>query len=273
MRTQTRRHSPLPGKTLHFGFSSFYLLVFVIVPLGFLLYSFHQIPLEEMILILSSPRVLQAFKLSFSLSFCAALIDLVVGAVIAWVLVKYPFPGRQIFDAIIDLPFAMPTAISGISLAALYSQEGWLGAHGFQIAYTRLGVLVALVFVGLPFVVRALQPAIRALEPEMEEAAECLGASKALVFRRIILPQLLPSMIAGLTMSFARGLGEYGSVIFIAGNIPMFTEILPLLIVIDLEQFDQKGAIVLASAMLIVSFLLLVFIGVLRKRLKRRFSP
>ena len=202
-------YSSLPGKTIHFSFSAFYLLIFVVIPLGFLLYSFHQIPFKEIAPILSSPKVLHAFKLSFSLSFCAALIDLAVGVIIAWVLVKYTFPGKEIFDAMIDLPFAMPTAISGISLAALYSQEGWFGSHGIAIAYTPLGILVALVFVGLPFVVRALQPAIRALEPEMEEAAECLGASKTLIFRKIILPQLFPSIIAGLRLVFqTQGEGQ-----------------------------------------------------------------
>lgn len=271
------RPSTLPGKRINLAFSLFYLILFVMLPLGFLLYSLHQIPLKEMRDILSSQRVLHAFQISFSLSLGASCLDLVLGFVIAWVLVKIPFPGRRIFDVLIDLPFAMPTAISGISLAALYAEDGWIGHlfsfFGIKVSYTPLGILIALVFVGLPFVVRALQPAIRALEPEMEEAAQSLGASKCLIFYRIIIPQLLPSIITGFTMSLARGLGEYGSVIFIAGNIPLATEILPLLVVIDLEQFDYRGASVLASVMLLASLSLLVFVGAIGKRIKQRFSP
>jgi len=268
--------SHLPGRAVNLTFSLTYLTLLIIVPIGCLVSSIHQMPFSEIYRILSSERALHAFKISFSLAFLAALVDLCLGVIIAWVLVKYEFFGKKFLDSIIDLPFAMPTAISGIALATLYSEDGWIGKFAaiaeLKISYTAGGILIALVFIGLPFVVRAVQPAIQALDDEMEEAAASLGASRGTIFRKIILPQLLPSMITGFTMSLARGLGEYGSVIFIAGNIPLLTEILPLLIVINLEQFDYQGATTLATAMLSLSLVLLITLGVIGKQIRKRIS-
>lgn len=276
MKILANRAHTLPGKRINLFFSLTYLAFLVILPLLFLILSLKGVTLSEAYEILSSQRALDAFRISFSLSFFAAVFDLFLGVIIAWVLTKYHFFGRRVLDSIVDLPFAMPTAVSGIALATIYSEHGWLGKYlaliGIKASFTPLGILIALIFIGIPFVVRTVQPAIETLDLEMEEAAASLGAKRFTVLRKIVLPQLLPSMIAGFTMAFARGLGEYGSVIFIAGNIPYLTEIVPLLIVIELEQFDFKSASVLAVAMLGASFILLVFLGFLGNFLRRRFN-
>jgi len=266
----------LPGRNINLIYSLSYLTLLVLLPLACLILSVHHVSIAEAFQIISTKRALSAFKVSFLISFFACCIDLLLGVLIAWVLVKYQFFGKNFFNAIVDLPFAMPTAVSGIALATLYSHHGWIGKFllkaGITVAYTPIGIWIALVFVGLPFVVRAVQPAIKALDRDMEEAAASLGAKRAVILRKIIFPQLLPSMITGFTMAFARGLGEYGSVIFIAGNIPYVSEILPLLIVIELEQFDYKSATVLAVAMLFASFVLLVLFGILGNKIRKKYG-
>jgi len=261
----------LPGKNINLALSMAYLSLLVLLPMLFLILSLSQVTWEKALEILTTKRALEAFRVSFSTAIIAACIDLVFGVIIAWTLVKYRFLGRRLFDSIVDLPFAMPTAVSGIALAALYSDKGWIGSHlGLKIAYTPFGILVALVFIGLPFVVRSVQPAIVSLDLEMEEAAASLGAKRPMILKKIVLPQLLPSILTGFTMSLARGLGEYGSVIFIAGNIPYVSEIIPLLIVIELEQFDYEAATVIAVAMLLSSFLLLILLGILGNWIRKR---
>lgn len=270
-----KKNYVLPGKRINLLYSLSYLSLIVIIPLGFLILSIHQVSAREFFDILLTERSLSAFHLSFSMAFFASLIALVLGIIIAWALVKYSFPGKRLFDSIVDLPFAMPTAVSGIALASLYSQQGWIGSLfaklGMEIAYTPIGILLAFIFIGLPFIVRSLQPAIEALDVQMEEAAASLGANRIVVLCKIVLPQLFPSLISGFTMSFSRCLGEYGSIIFIAGNVPYVSEILPLLIVVKLEQFDYKSAIVLAVAMLCASFFALVLLGFLGSLIRKRF--
>jgi sulfate transport system permease protein len=225
--------------------------------------------------IASDPRVLAALKLSFGTALIAALVDTVIGANIAWVLVRYRFPGRAALDALIDLPFALPTAVAGIALATVYSGKGWVGRYlepaGIHVAYTPIGVVVALTFVGLPFVVRTVQPVLRQLDPETEEAAASLGAGRPTILGRVLLPELAPAALTGFVLAFARALGEYGSVIFIAGNLPMKSEITPLLIMIQLEQFDYAGATAIAAVFLVVSFALLLTINLLSRRRQRRY--
>jgi len=266
----------LPGKNINLIFSLSYLTILVILPLLCLVLSLKNVTWEKAVEVLHSKRALDAFWVSFSLSILAAFIDLFFGAIFAWVLVKYDFFGKKFLDSIVDLPFAMPTAVSGIALAAIYSDHGWLGKYlaeiGIKVSFTQLGILIALIFIGLPFVVRAIQPAVEGLDNDMEEAAASLGATRFTVLRTIVFPQLFPSMLTGFTMALARGLGEYGSVIFIAGNIPYLTEILPLLIVIELEQFDYESATVLAVIMLAASFALLVLLGFLGNQLKKRYA-
>jgi sulfate transport system permease protein len=223
---------------------------------------------------LTNPRTLSAFRVSFETAFVAACLNAAFGLLIAWVLVRYRFPGRRFVDALIDLPFGLPTAVAGISLTTLYASTGWLGrplaALDIHVAFTRLGILVALVFVGLPFVVRTVEPVLRDLDRELEEAAVLLGANRAHIVARVILPPLAPALLTGFTLAFARAIGEYGSVIFIAGNMPGLTEILPLLIVIKLEQFDYAGATVIAALMLVASFILLLAINLLQGWMRRR---
>lgn len=271
-----RKTLALPGRDINLFYSLLYLSALIVLPLICLMLSLKNVSIEKATQVLTSKRALEAFRVSFSLSFLAAFIDLFFGVLIAWVLVKYDFFGKRILDSIVDLPFAMPTAVSGIALAAIYSDHGWLGKYlaemGILVSFTPLGILIALVFVGLPFVIRAVQPAVENLDVEMEEAAASLGATRSTIVGRIIFPQLLPSMITGFTMSLARGLGEYGSVIFIAGNIPYVTEILPLLIVIELEQFDYEAATVLAVAMLVASFILLVTLGLIGNLIRKRYG-
>lgn len=267
-----RKKSIVPGFVPTFSFTLFYLSLIVLIPLGGLILHSTLMTWDQFYATITAPRALAAFRISFGLSFLAALISAFFGIIIAWVLVRYRFPGRRLLDAIIDLPFAIPTSVSGITLATIYSEKGWLGEHlailGIKVAFTPLGILLALIFIGFPFLVRSVQPAIEEIDKEIEEASICLGATRWQTIRYVIFPQLTPSLLTGFIMALARALGEYGSVIFIAGNIPFISEIVPLLIVIKLEQFDYQGATALAVAMLTASFLLLLSINLLQKFFK-----
>jgi sulfate transport system permease protein len=263
------RYSVIPGFGVTLGLTLFYLSLIVLIPLAGLAFRTAESSLGEFWQTVSDSRVLHAFKISFGLSFAAALINAVLGLVVAWVLVRYRFPFKKFADALVDLPFAMPTAVSGIALAALYSTNGWIGQYlaplGIKVAFTPLGILVALVFIGLPFVVRTTEPVLADLDREVEEAAASLGASRWQTFRQVIFPQLMPSLLTGFAMAFARAVGEYGSVIFIAGNMPYVSEIVPLVIIIKLEQYDYSGATAVALVMLIASFIMLFVINWLQK--------
>ena len=274
MRTlRLRQPSVLPGFGLTLGFTLSYLGLIVLIPLGGLVLSAAGAGAEAW-QSLASSRVLAAFRVSFGTAFVAAAVNAAFGLIVAWVLVRYTFPGRRIVDALIDLPFALPTAVAGIALTALYAGNGWLGQFleplGIKIAFTPLGIVVALIFIGLPFVVRTVEPVLQDLDVEVEEAAATLGAPRWQAFCRVILPAILPALLTGFALAFARGLGEYGSVIFIAGNMPMVSEIVPLLIVIQLEQYDYAGATVVGTAMLAASFLLLLAINLLQRWARAR---
>lgn len=257
--------SILPAYRPAMGFTLFWLGLIVLLPLAVLLWHLAQVPMDKLVATATNARVLAAFKVSITSALLAALIATALGSVVAWVLVRYEFPGRRALDALIDIPFALPTAIAGIALAALYAPDGWLGRFlaplGIELAFNRAGIVLALVFIGLPFVVRSLQPVIAEIDPEVEEAASSLGASKWQALARVLLPQLLPATIGGFALAFARGLGEYGSVIFLAGNVPMVSEIVPLTIVTSLEGFDLHGAVVIASMMLGLSFAMLYLLN------------
>jgi sulfate transport system permease protein len=267
--------SVLPGFGLTFGFTSFFLSAVVLIPLAALVLMTTSMHWNEFVHVVFSPRALGSYRLSFGASFLAASINLVFGFIIAWTLVRYRFPGHKLIDALIDMPFAMPTAVSGIALTAVFAENGWIGQYlqplGIKVAYTWIGVTVALTLIGLPFAVRSVQPALQEVQRDLEDAAETLGAGRLYIFRRIILPTVLPALLTGFTLAFARAIGEYGSVIFIAGNLPMKTEITPLLIVIHLEEFDYQGAAALGFVMLVISFVMLLTINLLqawgRKRL------
>ncbi|MCX7514380.1 sulfate ABC transporter permease subunit CysT [Frateuria hangzhouensis] len=267
------RRRMLPGFNLSLGYSLSYLGLIVLLPLAALTWKASGLGLGGLVELLRVPRTLAALKLSFGGATLAAAINVVAGLLVAWVLVRYRFPGRRLFDAVVDLPFALPTAVAGIALTALYAPNGWIGqwlaAFGVKIAYTPAGVLVAMVFVGFPFVVRTLQPVLETLEHDVEEAAETLGARRWQIFLRVILPMLVPTLLTGFALALARAVGEYGSVIFIAGNIPMKSEIAPLLIVQSLEQFDYAGAAALGVAMLAFSFVLLLLITLLQRWSRR----
>ena len=261
--------SIIPGFGITLGFTLLYLLLIVIIPLSGLFFTAATVSWAEFWHSITAPRVLHAYKISFGISLLAALINTFFGLILAWVLARYNFFGKRIIDALVDLPFALPTAVAGIALTALYAPQGWIGQYlaplGIKIAFTPLGILIALVFVGLPFVVRTVEPILQDMERELEEAAASLGANRLQTFIQIILPSILPALLTGFAMSFARGLGEYGSVIFIAGNIPKVSEIVPLLIVMKLEQYDYAGATAIALVMLIASFILLFIINWLQK--------
>jgi len=263
------RYSVIPGFGITLGLTLFYLSLIVLIPLAGLVFKTAELSLPELWRTISDSRVLHAFKISFGLSLAAAVINAVLGLVVAWVLVRYRFPFKKLADALVDLPFAMPTAVSGIALAALYAPNGWIGQYlapmGIKVAFTQLGILVALVFIGLPFVVRTAEPVLADLDREVEEAAASLGASRWQTFRRVIFPHLMPSLLTGFAMAFARAVGEYGSVIFIAGNMPYVSEIVPLVIIIKLEQYDYAGATAVALVMLIASFIMLFVINWLQK--------
>jgi sulfate/thiosulfate transport system permease protein len=268
-----KQPSVLPGFGLTLGFTLSYLGLIVLIPLGALVLGAAGAGLEAW-QSLASPRVLAAFRVSFGTALLAAAVNAVFGLIVAWVLVRYVFPGKRLVDSLIDLPFALPTAVAGIALAALYAGNGWLGQYleplGIRVAFTPLGIVVALIFIGLPFVVRTVEPVLQDLDAEVEEAAATLGARRWQAFRRVILPAILPALLTGFALAFARGLGEYGSVIFIAGNMPMVSEIVPLLIVIELEQYDYAGATVVGTAMLAASFLLLLAINLLQRWARTR---
>jgi len=265
------RHRVIPGYGVSLGITITWLSLIILIPLAALFIKAAGLGPAEWWNILSSPRVLAATRLSFGASAAAAGVSVVIGLLVSWVLVRYRFPGRRLLDALVDLPFALPTAVAGITLTTIYAPTGWLGkylaAWGIQGAYSRFGVFIALTFIGFPFVVRTVQPVMEDLAGELEEAAAILGAGRWTTIRRVIFPVLVPSLVTGFTLAFARALGEYGSVIFISGNLPMKTEILPLLIVSQLEQFKVEAAAVIAAGMLVVSLVLLVLINLLHRRL------
>jgi sulfate transport system permease protein len=269
-----RKASVLPGFGLTFGFTTFFLSAIVLLPLAALVLSAASMHWSDFVRVVSSPRALGSYRLSFGASLLAATINVVFGFIIAWTLVRYEFPGRKIIDALIDMPFALPTAVSGIALTTVFAQNGWIGRFleplGVKVAYTWLGVTLALTLISMPFAVRAVQPALQEVQRDLEEAAETLGARRVYILRRIILPTVLPALLTGFTLAFARAVGEYGSVIFIAGNLPMKTEITPLLIVIHLEEFDYQGAAALGVVMLGISFVILLTINLLQAWNRRR---
>lgn len=263
-----RRPGRIPGFGLTLGVTVSYLSLIVLIPLLGLFIKTAELTWSEFWGTITDDRVLASFRLSLGGSLIAALINLVFGFIVAWVLVRYSFPGRKIVDALVDLPFAMPTAVSGIALTALYAQNGWLGGPleelGIKAAFSRVGVIIALIFIGLPFVVRTLQPALADLEAEIEEAAASLGASRIQTVRRVIIPAVLPAVLTGFSLAFARAVGEYGSVVFISGNMPMRTEITPLLIITKLEQFDYAGATAIAVVLLVFSFVMLLAVNIIQ---------
>jgi sulfate transport system permease protein len=269
-----REPSILPGFGLTFGFSMAYLSFIVLIPLGVMVVRALGVPYEQMLQMVTDPRVLASLRLSFGASLLAASVNAVLGLALAWSLTRYEFPGRRLLDALVDLPFAMPTAVSGIALVTLFAPTGWIGRWleplGIQVAYTWIGVTVALTLIGLPFVVRTVQPALLAIDAEVEDAAESLGASPFYGFRRVVLPTILPALATGFALALARAVGEYGSVIFIAGNLPLKTEITPLLIIIQLEQYNYRGAALLGLMMLVISFAMLFVINLLQAWQRRR---
>ncbi len=268
------RHSVLPGFNLTLGYTMLYLSIIVLIPLSGLFFKTATLTLPEFWSTVTAPRVMASYKLSFGAALIGAAINAVFGFIVAWVLVRYSFPGRRLIDALVDLPFALPTAVAGIALTAIYAPNGWFGSvlepYGIKVAFTPLGVVVALTFIGLPFVVRTLQPVLEDLEIEVEEAAASLGASRWQTLRLIILPSVLPALLTGFALAFARAVGEYGSVIFIAGNMPMISEITPLLIITKLEQYDYAGATAIAVVMLLLSFVMLFLINLLQWWMRRR---
>jgi sulfate/thiosulfate transport system permease protein len=268
--------SPLPGFGLSLGFTLLYLCLLILIPISTVFLKTATLTWAEFLSKVTAPRALAAFQLSFQSALIAALLNCVFGVLVAWVLERYPFPGRRFVDALVDLPFALPTAVAGIALVTIYTGNGWVGRFiepmGIKVAYTPLGIIVALTFIGLPFVVRTVQPVLADLDMEVEEAAASLGAGRLQTFRRVILPELVPAIATGFVLAFARGLGEYGSVIFIAGNMPKQSEITPLLIMIQLEQYDYAGATAIAMVFLLASFSLLFLINILAWRRSRRLS-
>jgi sulfate/thiosulfate transport system permease protein len=258
----------LPGFGLSMGVTLTYMSLIVFVPLSAAFIKSAQLSPTDFWNVVTAPRVMASYRLSFGASLLAAAINVVFGFLLAWILVRYSFPGRRIVDALIDLPFALPTAVAGIALTALYAPNGWLGRIlepiGIKVAFTPLGVLVALIFIGVPFVVRTVQPVLEDLDVEFEEAAASLGATRLQTIRRVVLPMLAPALLTGFALAFARAVGEYGSVIFIAGNMPMVSEITPLIIITKLEQYDYTGATAVASVMLVISFILLLIINALQ---------
>lgn len=269
-----KQHSILPGFNLALGFTLLYLSLIVLIPLSAAFIRTAELTWPEFWTIVTTPRVMASYRLTFGASFAAALVNAVFGLLVAWVLVRYHFPGKKLVDALVDLPFALPTAVAGIALTALYAGNGWIGQFlepmGFKVAFTPLGIFVALTFIGLPFVVRTVQPVLEDIEAELEEAAATLGANRWQTFTRVIFPALFPALMTGFALAFARAIGEYGSVIFIAGNMPMISEITPLLIITKLEQYDYAGATALSVVMLVISFILLLIINLLQWWSRRR---
>ena len=290
--------SVIPGFGLTFGYTILYLSLIVLIPVAALFLKAGSVPLERIVAIATAHRTIRALEVSFGSSFVAALVNVVFGVLVAWVLVRYKFPGKRLLDAIVDLPFALPTAVAGIALSSLYAPKGWIGGMfspsgwlnkwvdaqlwipeairaieiNWKIAYTPIGIVIALIFIGLPFVVRTVQPVLEEFEHELEEAAATLGANRLQTIARVILPRLFPAVLTGFALAFARAVGEYGSVIFIAGNLPNVSEIAPVLIVIKLEEFDQPGASVIAAIMLIIAFVMLLVINFIQAWGRRRFG-
>jgi len=270
-RALLRRHSVLPGFDLALGFALLYLGLIVLIPLSAAFLKTFTLTWDGFLAATTTPRVLASYKLSFGASFGAALLNALFGLIVAWVLVRYSFPGKRMVDALVDLPFALPTAVAGIALTAIWAENGSIGQYlPFKVSFTPIGVWVALVFIGLPFVVRTVQPVLEDLSKELEEVSATLGATRWQTFQRVILPVLTPALLTGFALAFARALGEYGSVIFIAGNMPMVSEITPLLIITKLEQYDYAGATAIAVVMLVVSFVLLLAINLLQAWARKR---
>jgi sulfate transport system permease protein len=271
-----RRRSIIPGFGLTLGFTIFYLSLVVLVPLSATFFEASKVGWHQFWHVVTTPRALASYGLSFGASLVGATLNFVLGTLVAWVLVRYTFPLKRVLDSLVDLPFALPTAVAGIALTTLYAKTGWFGAPlaavGIHVAFTRLGIVVALTFVGLPFVVRTVQPVLEDLDKELEEAAASLGAGRWQTFTRVVYPAIFPAAITGFALAFARGVGEYGSVIFIAGNMPMRTEIAPLLIVTKLEEYDYAGATSIAVVMLVISFVFLLAINALQRWSSRRDS-
>lgn len=263
-----KKYSILPGFGLTLGFTMFYLGLIVLVPLSTIFFKMLGIGAGQLWAIITEPRLVASYKLSLGASLAAAALNAVFGLIVAWVLVRYQFPGKKIIDGLVDLPFALPTAVAGITLTTLFAPNGWIGQYlalaGIKVAFAPLGVVIALTFISLPFVVRMVQPILQTLDKEVEEAAACLGANRWQTFVKIIFPEILPALLTGFALAFARALGEYGSVVFISGNMPMQTEITPLLIMIKLEQYDYIGASAVAAVMLVTSFILLFLINILQ---------
>ena len=273
---QAGRRAPkrvLPGFGLTLGYTLFYLSIIVLIPLSALVFKTFTLTWDEFWFAISAPRVLASYRLTFGASLIAALVNVVFGLLIAWVLVRYEFPGKKVVDALVDLPFALPTAVAGISLTALLAGNGWIGQYleplGIQLAFKPVGIVIALIFISLPFIVRTVQPVLQDAEKELEEAASSLGASRWQIFTKVIFPSIAPALLTGFAMAFARAVGEYGSVIFIAGNVPMVSEITPLIIIGKLEQYDYAGATAVAVVMLVISFVLLLLINALQSWQRR----
>jgi sulfate transport system permease protein len=268
-----KHHNVLPGFTPTMGYTVLYLSLVVLIPLSALVFKSAGLSDAEFLEAVAAPRVLASYKITFGAALAAAGINAIFGVLVAWVLVRYPFPGKRLVDALVDLPFALPTAVAGITLATVYSANGWVGKHlephGIKVAFTPIGIIIAMTFIGLPFVVRTVQPVIEELDAEIEEAAACLGANRWQTFRRVLFPLLTPSVLTGFALAFARGVGEYGSIIFIAGNMPMVSEITPLIIITKLEQYDYAGATAVATVMLVASFVMLLIINLLQKWSRR----
>jgi sulfate transport system permease protein len=264
----------LPGFNLTLGYTILYLSLIVLIPLSALVFKTFALTWEQFWTAVTGPRVLASYQLTFGASLIAASVNVVFGLLVAWVLVRYPFPGKKVIDALVDLPFALPTAVAGIALTALLAGNGWVGQilepQGIKLAFNRNGIVIALIFIGLPFVVRTVQPVLEDAEKELEEAATCLGATRWQTFRYVIFPSIAPALLTGFAMAFARAIGEYGSVIFIAGNMPMVSEITPLIIIGKLEQYDYAGATAVAVVMLAISFVLLLLINALQAWQRRK---
>jgi sulfate/thiosulfate transport system permease protein len=270
-RTLLKRHSVLPGFDLALGFTLLYVSLLVLIPLSAAFLKTFTLTWAQFVDAAATPRVLASYRLTFGASFAAAALNAVFGLIVAWVLVRYTFPFKRVVDALVDLPFALPTAVAGIALTAIYAQNGWIGQWlPFKVSFTPLGVWVALVFIGLPFVVRTVQPVLEDVNRELEEAAATLGATRWQTFRQVIFPVVMPALLTGFALAFARALGEYGSVIFIAGNMPMVSEITPLLIITKLEQYDYAGATAIAVVMLVAAFVLLLVINSLQAWARKR---
>jgi len=267
-----KRRNIIPGFGLSLGYTMLYVSILVLLPLSMVFINTTTMTWSEFLETITAERVVASYKLSFGTALAAGILNVIFGTIIAWVLVRYHFPGKRIVDGLVDLPFALPTAVAGIALTTLYAPQGWVGQFfNFKIAFTPLGIIIALTFIGLPFVVRTVQPVLQNFNGEVEEASASLGANRLQTFIKVILPELIPAILTGFSLAFARALGEYGSVVFIAGNMPMKTEITPLIIMTKLEQYDYAGATAIATVMLVVSFLLLFIINMIQWVTNRKF--